>query len=205
VLASHRGYDPGTLELGRKLAKATGAPLVACQTSRLLVEPNRSLGHSAIFSEFTRGLDPVEKQRLLDRYYFPHRNQVEEACALAIANGFRCLHLSVHSFTPVLNGETRRGDVGLLFDPAREEELAFAKAWQQRLRAADPSLVVRRNYPYLGKADGLTTALRRKFVTQYLGLELEVNQRWPLGDQKAWKNMMKVIAGTLMVSVSTGP
>ena len=36
---------------------------------------------------------------------------------------------------------------------------------------------VRRNYPYRGAADGLTTALRRLFKPKdYLGLEIEINQ-----------------------------
>jgi hypothetical protein len=35
---------------------------------------------------------------------------------------------------------------------------------------------VRRNYPYRGAADGLTTSLRRKLNTpRYLGIEIEVN------------------------------
>lgn len=36
---------------------------------------------------------------------------------------------------------------------------------------------MRRNYPYLGRADGLTTHLRRALKTpRYLGIELELNQ-----------------------------
>lgn len=33
------------------------------------------------------------------------------------------------------------------------------------------------NYPYLGKADGFTTSLREEFQEQYIGLELELNQK----------------------------
>jgi len=35
---------------------------------------------------------------------------------------------------------------------------------------------VRFNYPYLGKADGFTTYLRKQFPANYMGIELEVNQ-----------------------------
>ena len=36
---------------------------------------------------------------------------------------------------------------------------------------------VRRNYPYLGKGDGLTTWLRRRFFSsEYAGVEIELNQ-----------------------------
>ena len=86
------------------------------------------------------------------------------------------LHLSIHSFTPVLHGQTRNADIGLLYDPGRAGERRLAVAWQKALRKRVPSLRVRRNYPYLGKADGFTTHLRRRFPRAYLGLELEVNQ-----------------------------
>jgi hypothetical protein len=44
-------------------------------------------------------------------------------------------------------------------------------------------LRVRRNYPYLGKADGFTTYLRRHFpVDRYAGVEFEVNPKHPLGE-----------------------
>jgi hypothetical protein len=41
-----------------------------------------------------------------------------------------------------------------------------------------PKWSVRRNYPYLGRSDGLTTYLRRRFDRdRYVGVEIEVNQR----------------------------
>lgn len=33
------------------------------------------------------------------------------------------------------------------------------------------------NYPYLGKSDGFTTSLRKQFPFQYIGIELEINQK----------------------------
>jgi hypothetical protein len=41
---------------------------------------------------------------------------------------------------------------------------------------------VRRNRPYRGAADGLTTHLRRKLGPRYLGIELEVSQRFFAAD-----------------------
>ena len=54
LLASHRGWDPGTLDLARRLAAAFGAPLVAATTTRLLVDLNRSPHNPRAFSEITR-------------------------------------------------------------------------------------------------------------------------------------------------------
>jgi len=76
----------------------------------------------------------------------------------------------------VLRGNSRRFDVGLLYGPKRPAERRFCSAWQRQLRDAAPSLRVRRNAPYRGSSDGLTTALRREFGPRYLGIELEINQ-----------------------------
>jgi len=43
VLKSHRGWDPGALDLARAIVVACNAPLLANTTSRLIVECNRSI------------------------------------------------------------------------------------------------------------------------------------------------------------------
>jgi predicted N-formylglutamate amidohydrolase len=88
------------------------------------------------------------------------------------------LHLGVHSFTPQIDGRLRTADVGLLYDPSRSSERRFCERWKSSLREIAPNRRVRRNYPYRGKSDGFTTHLRRTIDSpQYLGIELEVNQR----------------------------
>ena len=47
------------------------------------------------------------------------------------------------------------------------------------------------NYPYRGVSDGHTAALRRRFRKRYLGLEIEVNQRFPLGPEKDWRELQE--------------
>ena len=43
----------------------------------------------------------------------------------------------------------------------------------------DKNLVVRFNYPYKGISDGFTKYLRTRFTgKQYIGIELEVNQKF---------------------------
>ena len=38
--------------------------------------------------------------------------------------------------------------------------------------------MTRRNYPYQGRNDGLTSHLRQRFApTRYVGIELEINQK----------------------------
>ncbi len=177
VLRTHRGWDPGTWQLGKRLSQRFQVPVLATKVSRLLIEVNRSLHHPKLFSEFSSPLQPEIKQQLIDEYYLPHRGALEQQIRTVLKRNHRVLHLSLHSFTGQWNGEPRTADLGLLYDPRRSAELSTSCRWQKSLRQRLPGLVIRRNYPYLGKADGLTTALRKKFTsTQYAGIELEVNQ-----------------------------
>jgi predicted N-formylglutamate amidohydrolase len=152
--------------------------LFATSASRLLVEVNRSLHHRNLFSEFSRGLSNVERQVILSSYYLPYRQAVEDEIRTAIDNRKTILHLSLHSFTPTLAGVARNAEIGLLYDSRREREALFCRELRRKLLTHVPGWRIRRNYPYLGRADGFTTHLRRLFrADHYLGIELEVNQR----------------------------
>jgi len=176
-LRSHRGWDPGALTVARFLSRELGRPLLRVTWSRLFVEANRSPTHPRIWSSFTRNLPKAERQRILERWWRPHRQEVEIAVAAVVARGQRVVHVAVHSFTPELEGEVRNAEVGFLYDSRRSDERGFCRRWALVLRQIAPELRVRFNYPYLGSADGLTTWLRRLHSEQrYLGIELEFNQ-----------------------------
>jgi predicted N-formylglutamate amidohydrolase len=195
LLASHRGYDAGAIDMARSLARRLGARLVGATTSRLLVDLNRSVGHPHLFSEFTRTLPPAARQRILERNYHPYRARVEDLVARDVARGWRVVHVSAHSFTPQLDGITRRADVGLLYDPRRPGEAALCARWKRALGQGDPDLRIRRNYPYLGRGDGLTAHLRTVFAAhRYVGIELEVNQRIVRSGRSDWARL-RALAG----------
>jgi len=177
VLRSHRGWDPGALPLAREVARVLGAPLRHTTVTRLLVEPNRGEGAPQLFSEFTRGLPSATRKELLRRYHRRYRNRVRSGVRELLARGAPVLHLSVHTFTPILDGVRREVEVGVLFDPERDREAELAGRWMAGLREAAPGLRVEANAPYLGTDDGLTTTLRGEFTPEdYLGIEVEVRQ-----------------------------
>ena len=174
LLASHRGWDPGALAVGRSLARALDVELIAATTTRLLVDLNRSARNPAVFSELSRGLTRDRRDALLARHHLPHWDRVRAAVA---ARRGSVLHLAVHTFSPVWRGAKRNFEIGILYDPERHRERSLSMVWQGQIRGELPGLRVRRNAPYRGNADGLTTALRREFPAErYLGLELELNQ-----------------------------
>jgi len=178
LLLSHRGYDAGALNMARELAHHFRAPLVYATVSRLVVDLNRSIGHRALYSDATHGLSRAERACLLARHYHPYRDRVEALVAEAVATGQRVVHISSHSFTPILDGRVRNADIGLLYDPARPGERALSAAWCAVLGRAIAPLRVRRNYPYQGRNDGLTLRLRRQHAaSRYVGIELEINQK----------------------------
>jgi predicted N-formylglutamate amidohydrolase len=178
LLNSHRGWDPGALAAARRLSKALGAPLIEHTVSRLLIDLNRSEHHRALFSQMTRALPVGERARILDDVYRPYRARVIAEIERAIHRGQRVVHVSLHSFVPVLDGERRRADLALLYDPSRRSERDFCQKWLAAMKRQLPELALRRNSPYRGNADGLTTALRRKCpANRYMGIEVEMNQR----------------------------
>ena len=193
VLESHRGWDPGALELARFLAAEFSSPLFSCETTRLLIETNRSLHSHQLYSEYSRKLYDTDHDLILQQYYYPHRNGVEELIAKAAKP---VVHLSIHSFTPVFNGHKRVVDVGLLFDPDRNFEAAFCARLLDGLEHVLPRLVIKFNEPYKGTDDGFTTYLRTKFDDrEYLGIEVEVNQKY-LGTEK-WEMIAMALKDVL--------
>lgn len=194
LLDSHRGYDAGALELALQFAAVFRCPLIYSTTSRLVVDLNRSPRHPQLFSRISAALPEEERRAILWTHYHPYRKRLEEHIRRVVRAGRRVVHLSCHSFTPCRNGEKRQAALGLLYDPSRAGERALCGRWRRCLLAADPGLRVRRNYPYRGTADGMTAHLRRSFAAHsYLGIELEVNQKYPRRQARAWDELRPLL------------
>jgi predicted N-formylglutamate amidohydrolase len=182
VMRSHRAWDIGTLDIAHYLARRLRARLFKGKWSRLVIELNRSPHHSSLFSEFMSSAPPALKEQLLSQYYEPHRSAVEATIRSVIRQEGKCVHLAIHSFTPILNGHRRQADVGFLYDPGRKWERRVVDELAFRLKALAPNLRIRRNYPYRGTSDGLTTHLRTRLPpSKYAGIELELNQALLMG------------------------
>lgn len=206
LLASHRGYDPGALALARELAAALAAPLFFSTTSRLLIDLNRSPGHRALYSEATRPAPADVRRAILRTHYLPYRARIEARVAAEVAAGRRVIHIASHSFTPVLDGEVRRADIGLLYDPARPGEAELCRRWQAHLKIAAPVWRVRRNHPYSGRSDGLGAYLRKRFpAAAYLGVELEINHGHVLEGGRRWRALRGDVVASLRAALAELP
>ncbi len=178
LIATHRGWDPGALAVAKAMAKTFDAPLHAAQHSRLLCDANRTEDHADLFSVVSCRLSPSERERMLAELHRPHWARVRAHVKSGIATGSRIVHLAPHTFTPILRGEVRRVQLGLLYDPSHALESLIASRLRRHLAVHLPQLRVAMNEPYAGVSNALPTALRGEFPrTRYAGLEFELNQQ----------------------------
>jgi predicted N-formylglutamate amidohydrolase len=193
VQGTHRAYDIGALKVFRKLVKFA-KPEFSCEGtfSRLFVDLNRTITNKSAFSEYYGKLEASDKANAekvkaeATAYWKEYRANVERFMTQNIGKGSKAagnkgaaiVHLGIHSFTPVLNGKPRNTDIGILYDPARPQERVYANVIKNEIKRLYPHMKVRFNYPYKGTSDGLTTSLRKKFGSRYVGIEIEINQKF---------------------------
>ena len=197
VLKTHRAYDIGAVQVFRKLVRFA-KPEFSCEGkfSRLFVDLNRTITNKSAFSEYYETLESRDKaaaEKAKDQataYWTEYRDNVEKfvqqnigkdsrgkGSKSATNKGTEIVHLGIHSFTPILNGKVRNTDIGILYDPSRPQERAYAQVIKNEIKRLYPAMKVRFNYPYKGTSDGLTTTLRKKFGPRYVGIEIEINQK----------------------------
>ena len=154
ALRCHLALDIGAGPLTERLATTLSATAVLCQYSRLIVDCNRQLMDPSAFLEFgdgivvpgNRNLHPEDKKVRADEIYWPYHGAVESEVERLGAAGRPPIFVAVHSFTPVLNGESRLCEMGVLWDTDR----MTAEIFLHDLREA--GFHVGDNEPYSGKA-----------------------------------------------------
>jgi predicted N-formylglutamate amidohydrolase len=118
-LADHIGWDPGAAEAARRLSAHLDAPLVTSGYSRLVIDCNRPLANAASIAEQSAGvpvpgnlgLTAQARAARVETLFRPYHEAIHR---LLDARANRpSLLLSIHSFTPVLNGEQRPWPVGV--------------------------------------------------------------------------------------------
>jgi predicted N-formylglutamate amidohydrolase len=153
-LARHIGWDIGSADVARRLARLLDAPAVLCHVCRLVVDPNRKPGDPSSMPRVSDGtlvpanqdLGPEQVRSRHARFFVPyHRAVARQIARLRRRHGVPVI-ISVHSFTPRLADVWRRWDVAVLWDTdARLAAPALAG-----LRR-DPALRVGDNEPYSGR------------------------------------------------------
>ncbi len=182
ILDTHLARDPGSKDLAAKLAERLEAPLLTGKITRLLVDLNRSASHPRRLSTFSKSLPAEEREFLVQEYWQSHWNAYAQTIERLPG---QVVHIACHSFSPILDGKVRTTDIGLLYDPSREQEKAWCLRLQSALRQHLPELKIHMNQPYRGVSNGLGQQHRRLFGDDKLiTFELEVNSA--LLDRSEW-------------------
>ena len=121
---SHVVHDIGAGALVEMLANNLGVTAVLCQYSRLIVDCNRELVDHNAFLKFNDGVDiPAnhnlrsnEKEKRVSEIYWPYHNAIEGQIDRLKDQGINPVFISIHSFSPVINGEAREWEIGVLWD-----------------------------------------------------------------------------------------
>ncbi|MEO1918389.1 MAG: N-formylglutamate amidohydrolase [Paracoccaceae bacterium] len=156
---SHVAWDPGALAVAKLLSTTLNACLIYANISRLVYDCNRppdAPGAMQVKSEIfpiegNRNLSDAAKEARISEIYLPFTKAVETQITARSKAGRPTAIVTIHSFTPIYFGETRKVELGLLHD--KDSRLADA------MLALPSSMNVRRNQPY-GPQDGVTHTLQ---------------------------------------------
>ena len=150
----HLAVDIGAGPLTERLAEMLGVTAVIQNYSRLIVDCNRQLMDPGAFLEYgdgilvpgNRNLHQDEKDLRASALYWPYHVAINDQVERLSKAGPQPAFISIHSFTPVLNGESREWQMGILWDKDEETREIFLEG----LRGS--GYHVGDNEPYSGKA-----------------------------------------------------
>jgi predicted N-formylglutamate amidohydrolase len=195
-LARHIAWDPGALEVARRLARLLDAPLVYATVSRLVLDVNRDPAHAGSMvtsSEDTlipgnRELSEPERSRRIHDIYEPYHRELSEVVARQCQRQATPQLVAIHSFTPIYRGQARPWHVGVL----SSEDRRLAHPLIELLRSGG-DLTVGDNQPY-APTDGVYHTLSRHSAGGNLRsvmLELRADLIGEPGSQDSWAEKLR--------------
>ncbi|MBI5164025.1 MAG: N-formylglutamate amidohydrolase [Magnetospirillum sp.] len=152
VQGDHVGWDIGAAAVARGLARHLGCPAVLSGVSRLVIDCNRGPGDPGSIPACTcgvavpgnAGLDAREAEARAAAWFRPYHREIAARLAALRRHGVPAM-VSVHSFTPCLDGWARPWQVGVLWN----RDGRMAEPVMAGLRAR--GLTVGDNQPYSGR------------------------------------------------------
>ena len=156
----HIAFDIGARATSVLIAEALGAPMLASRFSRLVIDPNRGTDDPTILMkiydhtivEGNRHADATEKRRRIEAFHQPYHAAIDDALARITARGETPIIISIHSYTPQLNGRPMRPwHIGVLWD----DDARIPVPLMEKL-SANPEITVGNNEPYSGELRGDT-------------------------------------------------
>jgi len=197
----HLAVDIGAGPLTEKLAGSLGVTAVLAQYSRLIVDCNRQLMDPSAFLQFgdgtvipgNRNLHQADKELRADVLYWPYHAAVDAQVKRLQQLGTPPAFIAVHSFTPVMNGEARRWEMGVLWDTDTRLRDIFLEGFTAA------GYLVGDNEPYSGKApqDFTIDHHAEELGLPHLGIEI----RQDLIDDEAGVDKIAAVMHEIIASI----
>ncbi|MDP6174616.1 MAG: N-formylglutamate amidohydrolase [Rhodospirillales bacterium] len=155
ALSRHIAVDIGAAGLTRRLARQLNGRAVLARYSRLVWDCNRKPDDADTIPELAdgqsvpgnMGLAGFDKVRRRAEIYEPYHGAISLEVARLVERGPPPAVISIHSFTPEMEGKKRPWHVGVLWN--RDGRLA--KPLMAALRAHPEGLCIGDNEPYSGR------------------------------------------------------
>ena len=206
----HLAVDIGAGPLTEKLADSLGVTAVLAQYSRLVMDCNRQLMDPSAFLQFgdgilvpgNRNLHPSDKELRARILYWPYHEAVDKQVQRLRATGPLPAFIAIHSFTPVMNGESRPWEIGVLWDT----DTRLRDFFLEDFTAAGYN--VGDNQPYSGKApqDFTIDHHAEEVGLPHIGIEIRQDLIDDEGGVEIIANVMhKIIESIPERLIKTGP
>ena len=153
-LDQHIAWDIGIAGLGRRLSARLSAPLILANYSRLVIDCNRRPSDPTSIAQESdrtgipgnRGLTDAERHMRQSEIFQPYHAALAALIRRQSASNASPTILSLHSFTPSMNGLQRPWHVGILWNRDGKVPVPL-----MRRLAEVPGLCVGDNEPYSGR------------------------------------------------------
>lgn len=156
----HIAWDPGTEIIGRYLSEQLDAPAFFSTFSRIVVDVNRGANSAECMREVydhvtvpgNASLSRTQKKQRIDEIFNPYHKNLAGQVQRFLKKKRVPMIISVHSFTPEMDGYRRPWHIGILWN--KEDDIALKLV--DNLRRQNPTMIVGENEPYSLKAENLT-------------------------------------------------
>jgi predicted N-formylglutamate amidohydrolase len=206
-LARHIASDIGVRGLGEALAVRLDCPFIHQAYSRLVIDCNRDpTSPEAIPARSdgsdiagNHGISQEDAEARIMAIQMPYQAAIAAEIARRTHEGHDTVLVSLHSFTPTMQGVQRPWHVGVLYGGGNED---FARSALAQL-SREPDLAVGDNQPYL--MDGTDyTVPRHVFDAGRPYVELEIRQDL-LGDEAGQRHWSEILATALLAALPDCP
>jgi predicted N-formylglutamate amidohydrolase len=208
ALRRHIAWDPGASEVTQRIASVTGAVALLCEYSRLVVDCNRRLDDPTLILDHADGqvvpanqdLSKEQRAARIAAIHTPYHDALQSEIDQRVDAGRPPALVSIHSFTPVLQGMRRPWHAGVLWDKDSRIPLPLMAA------LTEEGFVVGDNEPYSGRAHWDYTIDHHAEAANIPHAVIEIRHDLILHEegQREWGDRLARILSEIIASIPSG-